>query len=128
MPGLFWELSTEEEMDAMINRIADLVSKYQMETTAVLVLESIKPLTPAGGPLARVFVSPWLHFVGINTRQVINTLEEPKNIEKLIKILEEREKEKAALRKEKQLAGQGESETNKNEKKVRSRLRRLLPF
>lgn len=81
-------------MEEMIERIADLIIKYGMETPAILFFESVKPLAPIGGPLSRFFVSPWLHIVGINTRHVVNTLEEPENIEKLIQILEKHLDEK----------------------------------
>lgn len=98
LEGLIWRLSTEEEMDAMIEKIANLIIKYGLETPAILFFETIRPLSLMGGSLARVFVAPWFHLVGLNTRNVINTLEEPKNIEKLLKLIEERtaeeEKEK----------------------------------
>lgn len=130
MEGLIWRLSTEEEMDAMIEKIAKLVDKYDMESTAILVFESIKPLAPIGGPLSRVFVSPWLHLVGVNTRHVINTLEEPKNIEKLIRRIEEIEKEKREGRKEAKAQEKKEKVQRKEEaeSKPKTGWRRLLPF
>jgi len=88
LEGLIWRLSTEEEMDETIEKIADLIKQKKLETAAILVFESLKPLAQMGGPLSRIFVSPMLHIIGINTRHIINTFEEPKNIEKLLKILE----------------------------------------
>lgn len=94
MSFLLWKLSSEEEMDATVKKIADLIIKYGMETPAILFFETIKPVAPVGGPLSRVMVAPWLHLIGLNTRPYINTLEEPKNLEKLIKILEKSTNEK----------------------------------
>ena len=88
MEGLFWKLSTEEEMDETIEKIADFIIQKKLETAALLVFGSLKPLAQMGGPLSRIFVSPMLHMIGINTRHFINTFEEPKNIDKLLQILE----------------------------------------
>jgi len=100
LEGLIWRLSTEEEMEATIEKIAKLIDKYDLEPAAILFFESVKPVTPMGAALSRVFVAPWLHLFGVNTRHVINTLEEPKNVEKLLKRLEQREEEKRKARKE----------------------------
>jgi len=88
LEGLIWRLSTEDEMDETIEKFADLIKQKKMETAAILVLESIKPLAPLGGPLSRIFVSPMLHMMGVNTRHFINTFEDPKNIERLLQLLE----------------------------------------
>jgi len=89
MNGLFWKDSTEGEIDQTIQKVANLIKKYKLETAGVLFLSSIKPLCFMGGPLARVFVSPWLHALGINTQHYINTFEDLNNVEKLVKLLEE---------------------------------------
>jgi len=91
---LLWKLSSDEEIEATIKKIVDRIIKYGMETPAIMVLETIKPLSVIGGPMSRVFISPWLHMFGLNTRPYVNTLEEPKNIEKIIKLLEKSQDEK----------------------------------
>jgi hypothetical protein len=96
---LYWKNSTDKEVDETIEKIVDLIMEYKMETPALLVLPSVKPLSVMGGPLSRVFVAPWFHMIGINTRHFINTLEEPKNIERILKRIEEKEKERDALKK-----------------------------
>ncbi|MBN1683138.1 hypothetical protein JW865_06265 [Candidatus Bathyarchaeota archaeon] len=88
MEGFVWKHSSEEEMDETIKKIADYIKKYKLETAAMLVFGTVKPLTPMGGPLSRIFLAPWFHLAGIDTHHIINTLEEPKNIEKLLDILE----------------------------------------
>lgn len=81
-------------MDEVIEKVADWVIKMKLETAALLVFPTVKPLCLMGGSLSRIFVAPWFHLVGINTRHIINTLEEPKNVEKLIEIIEKRLEEK----------------------------------
>lgn len=95
MGGLIWRLSTEEEMEETVKKIVNLIVKYDMEAAACLIFESIKPLCRMGAALSRVFIAPWLHIVGINTRPVINTLEEPKNVEKILQLLEKSQQEKS---------------------------------
>ena len=94
LEGLNWKLSTEEEMDRTIEEIADWILERKLEAAALLVFQSIKPLAYFGGPMSRIFVAPWFHLVGFNTRHIINTLEEPKNIDKLLDVLEKRMNEK----------------------------------
>ena len=89
MKGLFWEDSTEAEVDETIKKVADLIKQHKMETAGILLFSSFKPLCYMGGPLARVFVSPWVHALGINTQHYINTFEDMKNVDKLITLLEE---------------------------------------
>jgi len=130
LEGLIWRLSTEEEMEATIEKIAKLIDKYDLEAVAVLFFESVKPLTPMGAALSRVFVAPWLHLIGINTRHVINTLEEPKNIEKLLKRIEERENEKRKARKEAKTEEKKDIVQKKEEAEAKSKRgwRRFLPL
>ena len=93
MEGLYWKLSTDEEVDETIEKIADWIMKKKLETAAMLILPTVKPLSVMGGPLSRIFVAPWFHMIGINTRHIINTFEEPKNIERLMKRLEKIDEE-----------------------------------
>lgn len=63
MGFLLWKLSSDEEIEATIKKIADRIVKYGMETPAIMVLETIKPLSVIGGPMSRVFISPWASYV-----------------------------------------------------------------
>jgi hypothetical protein len=114
--GLIWRLSTEEEMEETVKKIANLIVKYNLETTGILVFETIKPVVYLGAGLSRVFVAPWLHLVGINTRPVINTLEEPKNVEKIVQLLEKSLEEKRE--KKNQERSQEEKQRRKSENRT----------
>lgn len=90
MEGLYWRHSSDEEVEETLEKIANWIIDKKLETPAMLVFPSIKPLTYMGGSLSRIFVAPWLHLVGINSRHYINSLEEPKNIERLIQKIEDK--------------------------------------
>lgn len=86
-----WETSKEDE-EKFVKKAYELISKYEMEVPAVLLLESIKPLVWVGGGLLRIAVSPFLIFSWNEGHAFIDTFEKRKNIEKLIKMLEEKQK------------------------------------
>ena len=98
-------------MEETVKKIVNLFAKYDLETTGILIFESVKPVFRLGAGLSRVFVAPWLHLVGINTRPVINTLEEPKNVEEILKLLEK------SLEDKRQKKNQERSEEEKPEAK-----------
>jgi len=82
-----------EEVDSILQKTAEKIHLYGMETVAILTLESIKPLVYVGGELSRVVLAPFLPALGpdYNTLgdKLIYIFEDRKNIEKLIQILEE---------------------------------------
>ena len=45
-------------MDETIEKIADWIIEKKLETPALLVFPSIKPLSLAGGSLSRIFIAP----------------------------------------------------------------------
>jgi hypothetical protein len=125
--GLIWKLSTEEEMEETVKKIVNLIANYNMETAGILVFESVKPVVRLGAGLSRVFIAPWLHLIGVNTRPVINTLEEPKNVEKILQLLEKSLQEK---KENKNQETEKEGRPGGEEVKIESKKgwRRFLPF
>jgi hypothetical protein len=138
------ELSAEE-VDSILQKAAEKIHLYGMETVAILTLESIKPLVYVGGELSRVVLAPFLPALGpdYNTLgdKLIYVFEDRKNIEKLIQILEKmaagkyvppgKEGEKPEPE-EKSAEGQAEApvkeEKEPEEKPERRGWRRWLPF
>lgn len=108
---VIWDTSKEEE-EEFIKKAHELIAKYEMEVPAVLLLESIKPLVWVGGGLFRIAMSPFMFFWK-DGHSLIDTFEKRKNIEKLIKMLEEKQKEEKAKKDEESKA---EEETAKEEK------------
>lgn len=90
MPWKIWTDVTPEEEERLIQRAADLVSNYEMETPALLVLNMIKPLVYVGGEMGRFFIAPLLPFLNHKADAFIHTFEQRKNIDKLIEIIEEK--------------------------------------
>ncbi|MGD2200470.1 MAG: hypothetical protein PVJ38_02420 [Candidatus Bathyarchaeota archaeon] len=86
-----WE-TPDEKKDEIIEKIFNLINRFDMMVPAVLVLETMKPLAWAGGALAHIFLSPFMLAFWSNGFSYIHTLQEPKNIEKLIKMIEDKHK------------------------------------
>jgi hypothetical protein len=134
-----------EEVDSILQKTAEKIHLYGMETVAILTLESVKPVVYVGGELSRVVLAPFLPVLGPNYNmlgdKLIYVFEDRKNIEKLIQILEKmatgkyvppgKEGEKPEPE-EKPAEGQEEAlvkeEKQPEEKPERRGWRRWLPF
>jgi hypothetical protein len=87
----------KEKQEEWIEKAFNLITKYEMNIPAVLLLESMKPLYFYGGQMSRIVVGPFMHAFWKDGFGLIDTFENRKNIEKLIKKIEEqhqREREK----------------------------------
>ena len=91
---------TDEERDALIDKIADGVVKRRMEAPAVLFLELHKPLSFVGSQ-ALIIGSPFVGpFVGIeNVNRVSKLIGDRSNVERLIRRIEELAMSQKAARK-----------------------------
>jgi hypothetical protein len=133
---------TEEEVDEIIEKAAEKIRKYGMETFAILTLESVKPIVYIGGEMSRLMISPFLPALGPNANELgenlINVFEERKNVEKLITILEEMasgeygkeedEQEAGAPEEGKEKPDADEASDEQAEQKKRKSWRDWLPF
>ena len=110
---------TEEEVDEIIQKTAERIQQYGMETIAILTLESVKPLVYIGGEMSRLMISPFLPALGPNINELgenlINVFEERKNVEKLITILEKMARGEYANKADEQEAGAPEEGQEKPE-------------
>ena len=132
---MYWDIEvTSEDEDEMIKKIANIIHKYGMDVAAILMIESVKPLSYIGTQMGRFFVSPFLpafgENIGITGEKFLQTFEKRENVEKLIKAVEELTCEEEARKKvekvEKLEEKRIESETGGTHKK--KGLRRFLPF
>jgi hypothetical protein len=84
---------TPEEEEEIINKVAKTIHVYGMETAAILMLETVKPLTYIGGQFGRFYLFPFLPAFGDTfyqqSEKIITVFEKRENVEKLIKRLEE---------------------------------------
>ena len=91
---MYWDIDvTDEDEDEMINKIAEKVHDYGLDTSAIILFESIKPLSFVGGQMGRFFISPVLPILGnnlgISGEKFFRTFEKRDNLEKLVKALED---------------------------------------
>lgn len=93
-----------EEEEEMINKLAEKIHDYGMESVAIFALETSKPIVYIGGELGRFFTFPFTSIISEGfaekTERIFLTFEKRKNIEKLITILEDQNEEREKLDKE----------------------------
>jgi len=129
---LFWEIEvTPEDEEEMIKSIAEKIHKYGMDVAAILMLESVKPLTYIGGQMGRFFVSPFLpalgEKIGQSGEKFFTVFEKRENVEKLITLLEEMAKEEDKMKEESKKAKKAQ-EAEAEETPREKGWRRFLPF
>ncbi|MBN1683546.1 hypothetical protein JW865_08360 [Candidatus Bathyarchaeota archaeon] len=108
MPFLY-KARSEEEINAIIERTAEAVLKYDLVEPAVLFFESVKPLSFMGGKMAATGLAFLIPLIGYSIDDFFVVFQETANIEKLLNIIETRKmaelekkrKEKAAKKQKK---------------------------
>jgi len=126
---------TPEDEDEMIMKIAQNIHKYGLDMAAILMIESVKPLSYVGLQMGRFFISPFLpafgENIGISGEKLFQIFEKHENAEKLIKAVEKLTREKEEQKKiekakklERKSVEKGTGEVSKKE----SGLRRFFPF
>lgn len=120
---MFWDIDvTPEDAEVLIQKAADKIIEYKMETIAILTLESIKPWSFVGGELSRAALAPFLPALGetsgIFSEKMLRVFEERSNIEKLIKILEEQVKNEEEEKKRRKAEAKAKREEDKRRKQA----------
>jgi len=96
-----WE-TPEEKQEEWIKKTFKMITKYDMDVPAVLLLESMKPLFWIGGQMSRVVAGPFMLAFWNEGFGLVHTFENRKNVEKLIKMIEAKnEKERAEKKRKK---------------------------
>lgn len=93
--------TSEKEME-LINNVAKKIIDSEMETPAVWLLQTIKPLAFVGGELSYFYLAPYLPFLEDLGYTFLDTFEKRKNIELLIKTVERLQKEQTREKKKTQ--------------------------
>lgn len=92
MKGIPVELDPERKK-YLIEKIASIIVKYEMETPAILFLESLKPVAYMGAQLALPFFAPYMGLLGKDDEIVGNELialfMERGNVELILKKIED---------------------------------------
>jgi ABC-type Zn2+ transport system substrate-binding protein/surface adhesin len=84
---------TPKDEEEFIENVAQKIHEYELDTAAILLLESSKPLVWVGGEMGRFFISPFAPIIsekwGITSEKFFQVFEKRENIEKLLKRLEQ---------------------------------------
>ena len=132
---MYWDIEvTPEDEDEMIRKIAQKIHKYGLDIAAIIMFESVKPLSYIGAQMGRFFFSPFLpafgENLGVSGEKFLQIFEKHENVEKLIKAVEKltqkEEEQKKAEKAEKLERKSAETETGEVPKK--KGWRRFLPF
>lgn len=94
--------NTSEKEIELINNVAKKIIDSEMETPAVWLLQTIKPLAFVGGELSYFYLAPYLPFLEDLGYTFLDTFEKRKNIELLIKTVERLQKEQTREKKKTQ--------------------------
>jgi hypothetical protein len=92
--GLYYDVEITPEIEAeYIEKVAQKIHEQEMETAAILLLESSKPLVWVGGEMGRFFITPFVPIIsdkwGVTSEKFFLVFEKRDNIERLLKRLEE---------------------------------------
>ena len=124
---MYWNIEvTPEDEDEMIGKISQKIHESGLDLAAILMIESVKPLSYIGAQMGRFFISPFLPIfgkdIGINGEKFLKVFEKRDNVEKLVKAVEELERKKEELKKAEKakMAEDGEPK--------RKGWKRFLPF
>jgi hypothetical protein len=120
----FWN-TPQEEQEKILKKAYELIRKYKMEVPAVMFLETMKPFAWVGGEMLRIALSPYMIFFWREGHALIDTFESRKNLERLIKMLEESHRQEEEM-KEKEKASQDESVEEPTERSLWKRFLSLF--
>lgn len=124
------DVNPEKEKE-LILKAAEIIKNNKMDTVAMILLHTTKPLIYIGGQMGRFFISPFLFAFGDNIYQtgnrLLTTFEKRENIDKLIKLLEEDE-DKIKDNDKGEEKNPLKNEPEKTEDPIKRGWRRFLPF
>jgi len=85
----------DKDFEELIDKLARMIVNRQLSVVAIVLLESVKPLTFLGSQLM-VFLDPFISafFKPDDYRKFYEMIEDRKNIDKLIERIEQYENEK----------------------------------
>ncbi len=109
-----WKEATPEETDRIIEKLAKAIIERQMDVPAILLLGGIRPVSYFGGQMLRFFIAPFEPLLGNLPYEYIHVLEQPENVKRLIRRVDElREEEEARKKAEKDKPPKADEPKNK---------------
>lgn len=88
-----WAIGNEmsQEDKEMIERISTKIVNSKMETMAIFILESFRPMSSLWSQLLRLYVGPFLMIIGPEkVEKLFKFLDKPDNLEYFIRRIEEK--------------------------------------
>ena len=117
---------TPEDEEKMIKKIADEIHKRNMGIFAIILLETLKPVSYVGAQLGRAFVTPFLPAfgddIGLGGEKAMQVFEKRENVEKLLTTLEDLAEKDEKNKKEAKKAAKSKKDP------VKQWWRSLIPF
>jgi hypothetical protein len=89
-----WKEATPEETDRIIEKLARAIIEREMDMPATLLLGSLRPVSYFGGQMLRFFLAPFTPLLGDLPYEYIYVLEQPENVKRLIRRVDELREEK----------------------------------
>lgn len=132
---MYWDMEiTPEDEEEMIRKVAEKIHQYGMEVAAILMVESLKPLTFVGTQMGRFFINPFLPAfgdeIGMTGEKFFQVFEKRENVERLLETLEELASgEGKSPKEETEISAEDESTAAESEEAPPKKgWRRFLPF
>jgi len=91
---LYFDIEITPELESeYIEKVAQKIHEQGMDTAAILLLESSKPLIWVGGEMGRFFITPFVPIIsdkwGVTSEKFFLVFEKRENIERVLKRLEQ---------------------------------------
>jgi hypothetical protein len=98
-----WREATPQQTDEIIEKLATAIVERELDVPAILLLGGLRPVSYFGGQMLRFFIAPFAPLLGDLPYEYIHVLEQPENVKRLIRRVdelreEEREKGQEAQR------------------------------
>ncbi|MCX6656987.1 MAG: hypothetical protein NTY03_17990 [Candidatus Bathyarchaeota archaeon] len=119
---MYYDVEITPELEAeYIEKVAQKIHEYEMETAAILLLEGSKPLVWVGGEMGRFFISPFVPIIsdkwGVTSEKFFLVFEKRENIEKLLKRIEQLAQEADDKKRAEKNAAKEKKKQEESEKK-----------
>lgn len=98
--SFLWKDRTDQEIEVFIDKTAERIVSYGLVEPSILFFESIKPVAIIGGRLGGAAFAWLIPFIGFSLDDYFVVFREPRNVEKLLKLIEEKNEKKKVVEKE----------------------------
>jgi len=94
-----WREADDDETEEIIEKIAKKVVVKEMDFPALIFLGALRPVAYIGGQMTRFFLAGVAPLLGNMRYEYISVLEQPDNVKKIMRRIDELREEKAERKK-----------------------------